>query len=176
MSAAAVPAAAAAAAAAPTGPIDISDRAVASKIVVQNAERDDRAALLLTGGSTIRSDADPQMIIYIPFVESVKLFGIVVNAPAEEGPTVLKIFANRPALGFDDATAEEGTQGFELKPDQYGKELKLKQAKFALVTHVHIFVDRPDSESGKSALTSIKLIGQPVVSSDVRQIKKVGED
>nr|XP_024374935.1 PITH domain-containing protein At3g04780-like isoform X3 [Physcomitrium patens] len=57
-------------------------------------------------GLYLESDADEQLLLYIPFNQVVKLHSLIIRGPPEEvmrgvlGPRTLKLFANRPNMGF----------------------------------------------------------------------------
>ena len=57
-----------------------------------------------------RSDADSQLLLYIPFNQTVKLTGVVFDSPAEEHPTVAKIFVNSTPMGFEEAEEADPAQ------------------------------------------------------------------
>lgn len=94
-----------------------------------------------------------------------------MEGPDGEKPTLIKLYANHPSLGFSDVEDGE-TEAIHLKSGDYGKEIKVKYAKFQHVQHLYIFVDNEGEAT--SALTSLSFIGQTVAASDVRQIKKSG--
>ena len=57
-----------------------------------------------------RSDADAQLIVFFPFSQTVRLSAIILDAPEGDRPTVVKLFANRATLGFDELDDVEATQ------------------------------------------------------------------
>uniref|UniRef100_A0A7I4FSC8 PITH domain-containing protein n=1 Tax=Physcomitrium patens TaxID=3218 RepID=A0A7I4FSC8_PHYPA len=54
-------------------------------------------------GLHLESDADEQLLLFIPF-NQVKLHSLIIRGPPEEGPRTLKLFANRPNMGFSNVT------------------------------------------------------------------------
>ena len=63
-----------------------------------------------------RSDADSQLLLYIPFNQTVKLTGVIFDGPADEHPTLARIFVNSTPIGFEEAE--------EAEPAQVGAGLK----------------------------------------------------
>ena len=72
---------------------------------LSNAVRQDSSALLL------KSDCDQQLLVKLAFKQPVKIHHIAVRGPAgETRPTSMKIFMDRPALGFEEAEEEKAVQ------------------------------------------------------------------
>jgi hypothetical protein len=111
-----------------------------------------------------RSDADSQLLLYVPFNQTVKLSGLKLDGPAEEAPTVCKIWVNSTPIGFDEVEdGAEPAQVIALGPGDVGedaKEIKLKLVRFQRVNHLHLFFDRPGSDT--TALSGIKFYGSAV--------------
>lgn len=131
----------------------------------------------------LHSDLDPQLLLTIPFMSSVKVYSINITAPMDDPtklPTSLKIFANRPSLGFDEVEDFFPTQEFALSPKDYSPDsvLKLKFHKFQKVTSLALFFDHEDVDDDddfeKSILSGIKFFGKSTQGTDISQIKKVG--
>jgi hypothetical protein len=60
--------------------------------------------------------------------------GIAIKGPAEEGPKVIKLYVNKPHLGFSDVDSVPPAQEFTLgEGDLSGKQLALKLVKFTAV-------------------------------------------
>ena len=58
--------------------------------------------------SSLKSDADAQLIINLPFLQPMRVHSLVVKAPTVNGPKQVKIFINQPrTLDFDDAEASD---------------------------------------------------------------------
>ncbi|CAI0432489.1 unnamed protein product [Linum tenue] len=51
-------------------------------------------------GLNVESDADEQLLVYIPFLQVVKLHSLAVKGPEEEGPKTVKLYSNREHMGF----------------------------------------------------------------------------
>ena len=80
------------------------------------------------------SDADDQLIVYIPFRSPVKLRTIKVEAPeGKPAPSNMKVFVNRPTIGFEEVEDEPATQSFELESENLttgGKPVETHFTKF----------------------------------------------
>lgn len=115
--------------------------------------------------ATLQSDCDPQLLLYLPFKHDTKqkLGAIVIKAPdAENRPTMMKLFVDRPTMGFDDVDAYEPTAEFKLSGDDLaeGKPIMLPFVKFQNVTSLTIFFDQPDDEEAeKSIISHLRLYG-----------------
>ena len=76
----------------------------------------------------LESDADQQLIIHVIFNAGTKLRSITISA-ADDGhaPKKIKLFTNRPTIGFSEAEDEKAVQEFDLSPAQVsGQPLALK--------------------------------------------------
>ena len=63
----------------------------------------------------MESDADEQLLVYIPFTGNVKLKSIVLmTGEGEERPTVMKAFKNREDIDFEVAEDLACLQEWEL--------------------------------------------------------------
>ncbi|CAD6207054.1 unnamed protein product [Miscanthus lutarioriparius] len=51
-------------------------------------------------GLYLASDSDEQLLIYIPFMQVVKLHSALFKGPEEEGPKTVKLFSNKEHMGF----------------------------------------------------------------------------
>jgi len=170
-----------AAAGAPSGaPADVTQHVSRKDLFALNNSTD--AAHVLQGDASLvcRSDADAQLILGLAFQQTVRLSGLSIGGPlGAEQPRVLKIFVNRPALGFEDVADVEPAQAFQLADADLapGAQLRLKVAKFNAVTSLHLFVEGPDG-ADKVAVSSLKFFGHLAQGSgtDWAQLKKKEEE
>ncbi|KAI5398360.1 hypothetical protein KIW84_063955, partial [Lathyrus oleraceus] len=51
-------------------------------------------------GLHLESDADEQLLLYIPFTQVIKLYSFVIKGPEDEGPKTVKLFSNKEHMGF----------------------------------------------------------------------------
>ena len=96
----------------------------ASKASVLNSANADALGAVLgdTGASVaLRSDADEQLLLYVPFPSAVKLHSLAFTAPPSHAPRTLKVFINKPHMTFDDV--EQGLAYYDEsgpRPDVLG--------------------------------------------------------
>lgn len=55
-----------------------------------------------------------------------------------QAPKRVKLFVNRPSLGFDEAENEQGVQEFEVKGGKEGEKVDLRLVKFQGVQSLHV--------------------------------------
>ncbi|CEG49646.1 Thioredoxin-like protein [Plasmopara halstedii] len=135
---------------------------------------------LFAGNETLvlKSDADEQLLLYIEFQDAVKLFSINIVAPqTDEAPRVIKLFVNRPNLGFSDATDVEATQTIELKKEDLVPEndIELRFVKFQRVTSISIFVEE-NNGADETIISSLKFFGEPLAGTNMNELKKISDE
>eukprot|EP00471_Norrisiella_sphaerica_P004573 CAMPEP_0184494016 /NCGR_PEP_ID=MMETSP0113_2-20130426/27596_1 /TAXON_ID=91329 /ORGANISM="Norrisiella sphaerica, Strain BC52" /LENGTH=175 /DNA_ID=CAMNT_0026879563 /DNA_START=141 /DNA_END=665 /DNA_ORIENTATION=- len=111
----------------------------------------------------LKSDSDEQLLIRINFDAFVKIKAIKITAPADCGPSSIKLFVNPGSLDFEGAEDEEGTQTIELSKDDLKKDAKalpVKFVKFQKVSTLVIFVQGNQEEEDQTVIQSIQLIGK----------------
>ncbi|KAL6560561.1 hypothetical protein OROGR_004120 [Orobanche gracilis] len=104
-------------------------------------------------GLYLESDADEQLLIYIPFKQVIKLHSIAIKGP-EEGPKTVKLFANKDNMGFSDTAV---FSEHNLK----GEPVILKYVKFQNVRSLTIFIEDNQSGSEITKVQKIVLYGTP---------------
>lgn len=131
-------------------------------------------------GLVTESDTDAQLLINIPFTRAVRVASVAVKAPRGDGaPRTLRLFVDRPSLGFSEAESDPPAQEVELSADDVaaGTPVPLRAARFARVTQLALFF--ADNASGDddvaTVLSSIKLAGEAGDTFNVNEIKKVEE-
>lgn len=76
------------------------------------------------GQLVLESDADEQLIIHINYNTAVKLQTIVIEGPSDgHGPKHVKLFCNRPTIGFSEAEDEAAQQEIMLTEAQLSGEV-----------------------------------------------------
>ncbi|VFQ85913.1 unnamed protein product [Cuscuta campestris] len=127
-------------------------------------------------GLSLDSDADEQVLIYIPFNQVVKLHSIVVKGPEEEGPKTVKLFANKEHMGFSNVTDYPPSDTADLSVDDLkGKPVNLKFVKFQNVRSLTIFIEDNQSGNEITKVQKIVLYGSTVETTDMKGLKKIEE-
>ncbi|THH31365.1 hypothetical protein EUX98_g2824 [Antrodiella citrinella] len=98
------------------------------------------------------SDADEQLILNLHFNQTVRPRSIVIHtSPAHiaQGPARIKLFINRPAIGFEDverAEEPDAAQVIDLTEEQVreGKPIPLRFVRFQSVTILHSNIGTED--------------------------------
>ncbi|XP_039028215.1 PITH domain-containing protein At3g04780 isoform X1 [Hibiscus syriacus] len=150
-------------------------------------------------GLNLESDADEQLLIYIPFTQVIKLHSIVVTGSEEEGPKTVKLFANREHMGFSNVSDFPPSDTAVLSPDNLkvallclsfhrelinlitftisssfqGKPVVLKYVKFQNVRSLTIFIEDNQSSSEITKVQKIALYGSTVETTDMKGLKKI---
>lgn len=125
----------------------------------------------------LRSDCDEQLLLFIPFQETLKLFSISIMGPEDEAPKRIKIYANRMNMGFEDVSSVPPVQELELSADdvQSGKEIPLKFVKLQSVYNVTIFVESNQAGGDVTAVSRVVFYGAPATggSTNMKDLKRV---
>ncbi|XP_068635591.1 PITH domain-containing protein At3g04780 [Aristolochia californica] len=125
-------------------------------------------------GLCLESDADEQLLIYIPFTQVIKLHSVVVEGPEEDGPRTVKLFANKEHMGFSNVNDYPPSDSITLTPDNLkGKPVTLKYVKFQNVRSLTIFIEDNQSGADITKVQKIALYGTTVETTDMKGLKKI---
>ncbi|PSS10108.1 PITH domain-containing protein [Actinidia chinensis var. chinensis] len=125
-------------------------------------------------GLNLESDADEQLLIYLPFTQVIKLHSIVIKGTEDEGPKTVKLFTNREHMGFSNVNDFPPSDTAELSPDNLkGSPVVLKYVKFQNVRSLTIFVEDNQSGSDVTKIQKIVLYGTTVETTDMKGLKKI---
>ncbi|EIE19587.1 DUF1000-domain-containing protein [Coccomyxa subellipsoidea C-169] len=130
-------------------------------------------------GLYLESDTDEQLLLHIPFNQAVKLHSWAIKSVGSKGhaPRKVRLFINRPSLGFSEAADFPAVQEFQLsEEDLEGKLLPLKLVKFQSVNILSIFIEDNQEEEETTQVQKIVLYGSTGETMNVNEIKKVGEE
>lgn len=84
------------------------------------------------------------------------------------------MYVNRDNLGFEDAEQVDPTQTLHLTTEDMKKPIALKFVKYQRVNSLTIFIE--DNQGGEvTALGGLRLVGRPVVSTNMNDFKKKPE-
>ncbi|KAL8746958.1 MAG: hypothetical protein Q9190_001078 [Brigantiaea leucoxantha] len=90
----------------------------------------------------LASDADEQLLIFVPFAGVVKLHAILLRSSADSSaPKTLKLFINRDDLDFSTASDLQPTQTLELSQTSEIQELPVKRALFGNTYNISLFIE-----------------------------------
>ncbi|CAI7587425.1 unnamed protein product [Penicillium pancosmium] len=110
----------------------------------------------------LESDADEQLLMYIPFTGQVKVHSLLIyTAPTPCAPKTLKLFKNRDDIDFSTASELSPCQTIEVPQPIPGEdvfELPLNRALWNTTTSITIFVEDNWSD-GDEDVTKIGYIG-----------------
>lgn len=127
-------------------------------------------------GLVVESDADEQLLIYIPFNQVVKLHSVIIKGPEDEGPKTLKLFSNKEHMGFSNVNDFPPSDSAVLTEDNLkGKPVILKYVKFQNVRSLTIFIEDNQSGSETTKIQKIVLYGTTVETTDMKALKKIEE-
>ncbi|KAI0371829.1 DUF1000-domain-containing protein [Pilatotrama ljubarskyi] len=134
-----------------------------------------------TGSAYVLSDADEQLLLTLPFNQSVKIRSIVLQtANAAQGPRKIRLVTNKPSLGFDDVEDEKSVvQELELSEDDVreGRKIPLRFVRFQSVNSLHIFVMSNQGDEDETRIDAIDVFGMPLMGTrDVSGLKKVEDE
>eukprot|EP01147_Barroeca_monosierra_P007250 gene7250-7658_t len=89
----------------------------------------------------VESDADEQLIIYIPFTDDVKLKSIcVMGEPGPKHPSQMAAFINRDDIDFDNVDSITPTQSWDMIEDELGElEYETRITKFQGLRCITLF-------------------------------------
>ncbi|ORX56815.1 DUF1000-domain-containing protein [Hesseltinella vesiculosa] len=105
----------------------------------------------------LESDADEQLLIYVPFTGMIKLRTICLRTdPSDQAPSTMKVFVNRDDMDFDAAESYTAVQTWELvqQVDQVA-EYQTRITKFTNVRNLTLFF--PDNFGGDTSI--IRFLG-----------------
>ncbi|OQD67277.1 hypothetical protein PENDEC_c040G01360 [Penicillium decumbens] len=110
----------------------------------------------------LESDADEQLLMYIPFTGQVKVHSLLLyTAPTPSAPKTVKLFKNRDDLDFSTASELSPTQTIEVPRPVTGAdvfELPLNRAHWNATTSITLFFEDNWSD-GEDDVTRVGYVG-----------------
>lgn len=90
----------------------------------------------------LKSSADEQLLMTVPFTGQVRLHSIILRtSPSGSCPKTLKVFINEDALDFETASEKEPTQVLEISQTSEVQEIPVKRAKFGTTRCLALFFE-----------------------------------
>ncbi|KAL8999508.1 MAG: hypothetical protein Q9188_005872 [Gyalolechia gomerana] len=87
------------------------------------------------------SDADEQLLMFVPFTGVVKLHAVLLRSSEDSSaPKTLKLFSNRDDLDFSTASELQPTQTMELSQTAEIQELPVKRTLFGNTYNLNLFM------------------------------------
>lgn len=130
--------------------------------------------------SGLVSDADSQIIIYIPLTNKCKIYSILLRKSGNtendsQPPNKIKVWANTTGtISFDDAAQTASLHDGDV--DNYDAngwaEIKLRYVRFQNVTSLLVFLDG-DDEDESTALQRLVVVGNKGESRDRGKLEKI---
>ncbi|KAK7015076.1 DUF1000-domain-containing protein [Favolaschia claudopus] len=119
-----------------------------------------------TTSSYLLSDADEQLLLTIPFHQTVRVRSIIIRSSGgdiDQAPKRVKLLVNRPAIGFEDADGEEPevAQILDLTEDDVknGRPIPLRFVRFQGVNSLHIFVVSNQGGADETRIDAVDVLG-----------------
>jgi len=119
-----------------------------------------------TTTSYLLSDVDAQLLLNIPFNQTVHVRSIVLQSKIkEQAPKIIKLFVNQPSLGFENV---DNPSQQDLEISEQGKAITLNFVRFQRINSLHIFVESNHSDgdgdgaSDRSRIDALDIFGLPV--------------
>eukprot|EP00826_Nyctotherus_ovalis_P051891 TRINITY_DN6515_c0_g1_i2.p2 TRINITY_DN6515_c0_g1~~TRINITY_DN6515_c0_g1_i2.p2 ORF type:complete len:160 (+),score=47.94 TRINITY_DN6515_c0_g1_i2:47-526(+) len=121
----------------------------------------------------IQSDTDPQILIHIAFLNTVKVHHLRIKAKDDgTGPRKVKVFSNRINMGFSDAEEQKADQEFTLMPKDYSTDIELKYVKFQRVDRLTIFVE-DNHGAPKTVIQKLEVWGCAGKGTNLKEFSKI---
>ncbi|KAK9324175.1 PITH domain-containing protein [Lipomyces orientalis] len=138
------------------------------------------------GTPNIESDADSQLLFYVPFMNATKVHSVLIqaavakddnNEPAKQRPTKLKLWTNLPAiLSFDDTTSVPAVHEADIsEPDEQGwSAVRLRYVRFQRVSSLVVFLEGED-EDEPTGVNKVVFVGEKGDKLEMGTLAKPGE-
>ncbi|KMZ57708.1 Thioredoxin-like protein 1 [Zostera marina] len=124
----------------------------------------------------LQSDADEQLLMYIPFMQVVKLYSIVIFGSEEDGPRTVKLFVNKEHMGFSNVNDYPASASIDLSSENLkGEPIILKYVKFQNVRSLTIFIEDNQGGTEETKVQKIILNGTTVDTTNMKDLKKIEE-
>ena len=150
--------------------------AVSNPGILNASNPSDLATVLAATGADaapVRSDCDEQLLVNLTLAQTSKIHSIRLGGPdADTAPKTVKLFINRAALSFDDVEDLPPTQTLTLSGQS--ATLPLQFVKFQSVSTLTVFIEGNQSDGDVTQLSHLSLIGTPLHTTNMSDLKKGG--
>lgn len=168
------------------GMMSLNDKVDIKQLEMLNATETSSVRHLLdpTSKSSVESDSDEQLMLYIPFQESSKVHSLVIRVNPEKkenAPSAMRIFVNRPnILSFEDVDSIPATQVISTQEIQYDANgeclIALRYVKFQKVNSLVIFIEQNKGEEDCTMLRNLEFLGTVEATNSSGVVKKMEHD
>lgn len=131
------------------------------------------------GSSYLESESDPELLLYIPFNQPVKIkyLSLFSGISPTQGPKTVKLFINQPQFDFSDADSHEATQELTLSEKEIkGERVELRFVRFQSVNSLHILVKNNQGDEETTRIDSIDIFGSAVHATSKDKIQSMQHD
>ncbi|BFZ55695.1 Thioredoxin-like protein 1 [Savitreella phatthalungensis] len=167
----------------PRGMVSLNDRIDIKQLEILNAaDPSTLRSMISKDGPGVISDADEQLMLFVPFQELVKIHSITIRVESEHlsnAPTKLRFYLNRPAIiSFDEVDSLPAIQEIHsIEYDDGGKAtVQLRYVKFQRVNSLIVFVEGNAGEEDETRIRSMEFIGEIGMANATGTISKVDEE
>jgi thioredoxin len=132
--------------------------------------------ILSNTSSYLESDSDPQLLIYLPFSQPVKIHSLCFQAPSNgKAPSTVKLYVNNPHMDFSSVDSTEATQEITLQEQDINGDtlVPLKFVKFQNVSSLTLFVENNQGEEETTVLQRLRIIGSLLSATNMKDFKRV---
>ncbi|KAM3584113.1 hypothetical protein VKS41_004079 [Umbelopsis sp. WA50703] len=163
-----------------SGHSDLKEFITLNQIDIRNENEEHNVRNILKDDSSyLESDVDEQLMIGIPFNQTVRIHSLKIKAENTSfGPKTIKLYANRQNMDFDDADSVQETQTLEIKEsDLDGNSIiNLRFVKFQNVSSIVLFIMDNQGDEDTTQIQQLTFIGSPVETTKMGDLKKAGDD
>ncbi|KAI9027964.1 PITH domain-containing protein [Hyaloraphidium curvatum] len=130
--------------------------------------------------ATLESDTDEQLIITIPFNQTVRLHSLkfVPGQNVNAAPKEIKTFINRLTLGFDDVDSIPETESLTLSENDFAPNsvTPLRFVRYQSVNSLILFIGSNQGDEESTVLKQLVIYGSPIETTKMSDLKKVDHD
>ena len=124
-------------------------------------------------GEALKSDCDEQLLVTLTLQQASKIHSVKFSAPeASSAPKTIKLFINRSNLSFDDVEDMAPTQMVTMSGTS--ATIPLQFVKFQNVSSLAVFIQDNQGDEESTSLSRIELIGTPLSTTNMSDLKKGG--
>lgn len=126
--------------------------------------------------SYLESDTDEQLLIYIPFMQPIKIHSLCFQAPTDgRAPQTVNLYANARNMDFQSVDSAPATQEITLQTEDIAgdKLIPLRFVKFQNVSSITIFVENNQGGEPTTAIQRLRFIGQTQAATNMNEFKRV---